>query len=375
MAGIRSKIIGTVVAFGVLAGCSEKVQEPEPPASRPVKVFTVEGSVTSSIRRFPGSVDSSQRAELSYRVSGQLQEILVKEGDLVKQGQLLARLDPTDLEIILKDRQAVFDNAESNFKRGKELIADGNISQLDYDKMEANYRTASASLSQAKQNVEYTKLKAPFTGRVAQRLVQNFEEVSSKQAIFQLQSVDQLDVIINLPEALVRSLRTRRADLETTRRDVESRAFAQFKGHADVQFPLTVKELATKADAQTRTFKATFTMPAPTDFIVLPGMTTTVIIDFTNFVNNEDVKWVPIRAVQADSGLQSIVWVLHAGTMTVSSREVSIGRMAGASIEVRSGLHAGEEIVSVGAPYLAEGMKVTRMVQTEQAIARDDDPT
>lgn len=194
MAGIRSKIIGTVVAFGVLAGCSEKVQEPEPPASRPVKVFTVEGSVTSSIRRFPGSVDSSQRAELSYRVSGQLQEILVKEGDLVKQGQLLARLDPTDLEIILKDRQAVFDNAESNFKRGKELIADGNISQLDYDKMEANYRTASASLSQAKQNVEYTKLKAPFTGRVAQRLVQNFEEVSSKQAIFQLQSVDQLYV-------------------------------------------------------------------------------------------------------------------------------------------------------------------------------------
>ena len=61
--------------------------------------------------------------------------------------------------------------------------------------------------------------------------------------------------------------------------------------------------------------------------------------------------------------------------MTVSSRSVSIGRMSGSMIEITDGLEGGEEIVSVGAPYLAEGMRVTRMAETEQAVPRAGDPS
>jgi multidrug efflux pump subunit AcrA (membrane-fusion protein) len=60
--------------------------------------------------------------------------------------------------------------------------------------------------------------------------------------------------------------------------------------------------------------------------------------------------------------------------MTVSARAVVIGRMTGDQVEVTEGLSGGEEIVAVGAPYLAEGMKVSRMVVTEQAVPRADDP-
>ncbi len=79
---------------------------------------------------------------------------------------------------------------------------------------------------------------------------------------------------------------------------------------------------------------------------------------------------VPSTAVQADNGLEARVWVLDATTMTVSSLPVEIGRLSGRRIEVKTGLRGGEDIVSVGAAYLAEGMKVTRMKQTEQAIPR-----
>ena len=81
-----------------------------------------------------------------------------------------------------------------------------------------------------------------------------------------------------------------------------------------------------------------------------------------------------MRAVQADNGLEPRVWVLDPASMTVSSRAVEVGRMSGRSIQVTSGLDGGEEIVSVGAPYLAEGMRVTRMKMTEQAEPRADDP-
>ena len=115
-------------------------------------------------------------------------------------------------------------------------------------------------------------------------------------------------------------------------------------------------------------------MESPRDFTVLPGMTAQVEVDFSGAITTDTSKWVPVRAVQADSGLNPRVWLLEPTSMTVTSKPVSLGRMSGDLIEISDGLDGGEEIVSVGAPYLSEGMKVTRMLQTEQAQPRADDP-
>jgi RND family efflux transporter MFP subunit len=365
-----------VVCLGslVLTGCSREEEMP-PPASRPVKIFTVEGIDGAAVRRFPGSVRASERADLSFRVSGQLQEILVREGDNAKKGDLLARLDPTDFQLTVDDRQATFDNAERNFSRARELIKDGNISKLDYDRMEREFRTARAALDQAKQDLDYTFLRAPFDGSIGRREVENFEDVVAKQTIFNYQNTDFLDILIDLPESLIRSLTPEnpQPDLEDAqRRGVE--AVARFEGR-DLEFPLEIKEIATKADSATQTFRVTMTMDAPEEFTVLPGMTAMVAVDFSGIMETADTtKWVPQTAVQADSGLDAQVWVLDPDAMTVSSKPVTIGRLRDRSIEVTSGLVGGEEIVTVGAHYLAEGMRVTRMRITEQAIPREDDP-
>lgn len=296
---------------------------------------------------------------------------------MAEEGQVLAQLDPADYELVLEDRQATFDNSQRNFKRGKELIVDGNISRMDYDRMEANFRTASAALSQAKKDLEYTVLTSPFRGRVAQRHVENFEDVLAKQTVFSLQDISQLDIIIDLPESVVRMVRNDLVDepsIGSGKNVSVTRAFAVFEGRNDDHFPLKPKEIATKANDQTQTFKATFTMDSPHQFTVLPGMTVTVLLDMSNLVGSESLKRVPVRAVQADSGLQPRVWILDAQTMTVSARAVTIGRMSRGMIEISDGLEGGEEIVAVGAPYLAEGMAVTRMAATEQAIPREDDP-
>ncbi len=374
-----TRYAAVALSLGLLgiAACSEVAPEPPPPASRPVRIFTVEGGSAEAIRSFPGRVDATQRAELAFRVGGQLQELLVKEGDLVEQGQVLARLDPTDFQIIVDDRQASFDNAERNFRRGQELIVDGNISRIDFDRMEAEYRTATAALTAARQDLEYTVLSAPFKGRIARRNVENFEEVLARQTVIWLQNIDELDVVIDLPENVVRSIRgstQSRANMRTDETATTIRAYAQFEGRRDERFPLRPKEIATKADEQTQTFRTTFTMDAPTDFPLLPGMTADVVLDLTAAVDKEAVKWVPARAVQADSGLEPRVWVLNPETMTVSSRTVEVGRMSGRSIQVFDGLEGGEEIVAVGAAYLAEGMRVTRMLETEQAVPRESDP-
>jgi RND family efflux transporter MFP subunit len=368
-------IVGGLLLAGLVACGGAEPTVPEP-TSRPVKVFLVEGGAGDAVRSFPGKVNASQRAELAFRVSGKVQEVLVKEGDLVQEGQVLARLDPADYELVLEDRQARFDNSQSNFKRARELVKAGNISRLDFDRMEAEYRSATAALSQARKDLEYTILTAPFAGRIAQRGVENFEEVVAKQAVIWLQNINQLDIVIDLPESLVRSIRggVSREVGNPGHTEPAVRATATFQGRGEQTFALQPKEVSTRADPQTQTFRATLTMPAPTAFTVLPGMTATVSLDLSGLVSVDSVKWVPARAVQADAGLEPRVWLLDPVSMTVSPRKVSIGRLSGSMLEITDGLVGGEEIIAVGAPYLAEGMRVTRMAEREQAAPRADDP-
>ena len=366
-----------VLVFAVsLASCGGEETELPPPPVRPVKIFTVEGNPGSGTRSFPGSITASRRAELSFRVGGVLREILVKEGERVKRGQLLAQLDPTDFKLRVEDRQASFDNAEKNYNRGKVLVGEGNISKLDFDRLEANYRSAKAALDLARQELDYTGLRAPFDGNIGRREVENFEEVAANQAIFQLENLEQLDVAVALPEILIRSLRRAETRGSAGESEVANavEAFASFEGRENERFPLRIKEVATRADTQTQTFRVTFSMPQPENFNLLPGMTANVSIDLSRVIQADSSHWVPASAVVADSGLDSRVWVLDGDSMTVSSRPVNIGRMSGHSIEIISGLVGGEEIVSVGAAYLAEGMQVSRMPLGEQAEPRADDP-
>lgn len=377
MSGFTLKLAAACLLFAALVACGDKEVTAPPPSTRPVKTFVVEGGSADAMRTFPGRVDASQRAELAFRVPGQLQEILVMEGDIVEEDQVLARLDPADYQLVYEDKKATFDNTQSNFTRAKELVADGNISRMDYDRMEANFRSATAALSQAEKDLEYTVLTSPFRGRVAQRRVENFEEVQARQTVFSLQNTNRLDIIIDVPESVVRMVRSidnENRSIATDEKVRVTRAFALFEGRPDEKFPLRPKEIATKANDQTQTFRATFTMDAPTNFTVLPGMTTTVQLDLSELIVEDFVKRVPVRAVQGDSSLKPRVWILDPQTMTVSGREVVIGRMTGGMIQINEGLNGGEEIVAVGAPYLAEGMQVTRMAVTEQAVPRADDP-
>jgi len=361
---IRSRVaLIALIAAVLFQGCGSEDSEPQEQSARPVKTFVVAGGQVLSERSFP---ESTYRADLAFRVQGTVQDILVKEGDLVQQGQILARLDPTDYETVVRDRQATFDNNERNFRRAEELVEEGFISRTEFDRLEANYRTAEAALVSARQDLDYTVLRAPFSGRVAKRHAERFEEIGIKQTMFTLQDVQSLQVKIDVPEAMIRSLKPPAETHASGEANEEVRAFASFEGQGDRRFPLTFREISTRADPQSQTFEVTFDMPAPEDFIVLPGMTAAVTVNLSDRIVDQGGRvWVPVDAVVADSELIARVWVLDA---------VEVGRMEGSRIEVVAGLQGGEEIVSVGAAYLSEGMPVFRMETTEQAVPRSGDP-
>jgi RND family efflux transporter MFP subunit len=361
-------LTGTV--FGTLAGCGGEVVVDQPDPARPVRIQQIRGGEQMSERGFPARIAASQRAELAFRLSGLLQELLVREGDEVKEGQVLARLDPTDFNLVLRDRQARYDNARRNFDRAQELIVGGNISKLDFDTMETTFKTAGTDLATARQNLEYTELRAPFSGTVTRRFVQQFEEVLAKMTVLNLQNLTELEVKVDVTEGLVRMMR----DDPNRRLDPDSSppAIVEFANQPDTRFPLLFKEAATEADPQTQTFEVTFTMSAPEEFRVLPGMTATVKVNFRDFIDVPSAYWIPAAAVVADSNLSAQVWIYDDGVAV--QRSVTVGGMADDRIEVLEGLNAGDEVITLGAAFLAEGMRVFPMEESEQAVPRQDDP-
>jgi RND family efflux transporter MFP subunit len=348
----------TITASLLLSACEEP-PKPVVAASRPVKTVVVGGSGTGDTRSFPAVVDAIQKADISFRVSGKIQKILVKEGDRVKKGQLLAELDPTDFKITLKDRQASYDTAKANYERAKKLVDKGAISKVDHDNIRAQFHTAKANLETAKQDLAYTQLKANFDGIIAKRYVENFEEVVLSRTIFSLEDVSALKIKIDVPENLMIMANKDRAS--------ERKQYAVFDNIADKKFPLSFIEATTTADPNTKTFKVTLRMDKPENYNILPGMTATVFVQlFSDEAQTSSSVVLPVSAVIADNEKQATVWVVDENSMTVKPKSVTPGLLIGDAMQV-SGLTPGERVVVAGAPFLRENMKVTLLETGEQA--------
>jgi len=350
----------------ILTACQDESPQIEvQEVARPVKTMLVGMSESGGIRNFPGSVDAGQRADLSFRVDGKLIELPVKEGDDVKKGQILAKLDTKDFQIVVNDRSASFSRAKADFTRAKKLVGPGHISRMDYDRIEADYKSRLADLNKAKQKLSYTILKAPFAGTIAKRYFQNHEEVTFNEHVFALRNNSLLEVKINVPESIMQRIIT----------DDDIPVKASFDSVPGKSFPLTFKEESTQADAKTKTFQVTYTMPAPKSLNVLPGMTATVTADLSRELAGDtlDVFYLPVSAVTGDAKLESRIWVVDEKTMTVHPLSVKLGMMKANQVDVLDGLSGQERVVIAGAGYMADGMKVLLMHQPEQAEPRPED--
>ncbi|MCP3867269.1 MAG: efflux RND transporter periplasmic adaptor subunit [Gammaproteobacteria bacterium] len=328
----------------------------------------VEGAEQGGMRRFPGRIDAVNKAELSFRVPGKVSELLVAEGDPVEKDQVLVKLDPTDFQLVVNDRTATFNRTSKDYKRAAQLVKEGNISRRDFDKIEADFKSAEASLQQARQDLSYTELQAPFKGTVSKRMIESFEEVDAKQPVLSLRDNSLLKVQFDVPENIVRTITPGDAQA----RDVVP-VRASFETLPGREFELEFLEVATQADSQTQTFEVTFTMDAPSEVSILPGMTANVVADFSKYTGTDAIYYIPVAGIAADAELKPRVWVVDEGTMSVKSRPVEIGKMRGAEIEVKEGIKPGERVVTAGTPYLAEGMKVKLMEPREEAQPRPGD--
>ncbi len=344
---VRGSAIVAIGVVLVLSGCApEEVVEREP-VVRPVKVMTIGGDGGAQQRTFPGRVQALDQVDLSFRVDGPLIEF-PDEGDFVKKGELIARMDPRDYRIRVGAARAEVERTDADFRRYSVLYEKDAVSKAQLDQALAARDVARAQLEKAEADLGDTSLLAPFSGRVAATFIENFQDVKAKEPVLSLINVNQVEIVIDVPENIVSRFRGDHQD---------SRFAARFDAAQGREFETRVSEIATQADPRTQTFRVTFILPQPEGLNVLPGMTANVKRYAPPGEHVEIV--VPAVAVFADKAGSPHVWIFDPTTKTVKSRPVRTGELSGAdSIVVLEGLELGEDIAVSAVTQLRDEMTV-----------------
>ena len=339
-----------VLSFSLfLTACGQKKEDKEA-IIRPVKTAIVESR--SEIKKdFSGIVEAVDYVKLAFRVSGQIINLPVIEGEKVKKGQLIAAIDPRDIALQYAADKSAYETAAAQVERNKRLLARQAISLQEYEISLSNYQKAKSAFELSSNNMRDTKLTAPFDGSIETRLVENYQRVNSGEGIVQLVNTKKLRIKFTIPDAYLYLLRSNDQKFQVE--------FDTYRGQA---FNAKLEEyLVISTDGTGIPVTITIDDPAFNRALydVKPGFTCS--IRFSANVGpflEESMTVVPLSAIFGESnGKKMYVWVLNGNQ--VNRREVSVMSPTGeAQAFITKGLKAGEKVIIAGVNQLVEGETV-----------------
>jgi membrane fusion protein, multidrug efflux system len=347
----RTILIANIIASTlIMAGCKQETETPDP--VRPVLSTVVEPTPAGSAV-VVGTVEPRFKTNLGFRVLGRIIARPVNVGDLVDQGQIVAAIDPTALELAvrsaraaLSSSQARLENASATEERQQRLIASGATTKAVLDSAEHARAGAEASVAQAQANLTkgleqlgYAQVKADFAGIVTAVHAEVGQVVSPGDSVVTVARPDIREAVVDIGTDFPVPLEI---GLPFTA-SLQVRPTVQAEGH--------IREIAPQADPVTRMYRVRIALSDPPPSFRLGATITARLSNYQNLILR-----VPASAVLTKDG-EDFVWVVDLPTSTVSLRKVGLSRDEG-GIRVTAGLEAGTRIVTVGMHSLKQGQQV-----------------
>jgi len=303
------------------------------------------GARPEEIEQLKAAVEETQA---SYRQALAEYE---REVELLKRGA--GTQSEYDLALARRDRTAAqVKTAQEDLRIGL-----GGARKEDRQAKQAEIRALEAAVTNARNQLKYATLQAPFDGEVAAKYVENFQTVQAKQPILRLLDTAKIEITIQVPESVISLV------------PLVKEVVCRFDAFPDKEFPALITEIGTEATRTTRTYPVTVRLDQPADVKILPGMAATVrgkpdesvIQEFSSLA-------VPASAIfTPETEKQSYVWVLDEGAGTVTRRAVQTGELTPGGVAVLEGLQPGEWIVTAGVHSLREGQNVRILQEGGQA--------
>ncbi len=325
------------------AGAKAPMVDVQQVAKKPINAFLI----------LNGTVEPERQVAVHSRLAAYVKNIVREEGDIVKKNDLLALLDDTEIaishkqaKIQLEQAQLTLKDEEANYKRSQELHKTAMISQQDYQDAESNYNKAQLEYKTKTENfkdlqlqLNYTRITAPVSGYVTQRMLEVGARVTANQQVYTVEDFNPLLIKVYVPTSdMINLEKGMKTEITTT----------VLEG---ITFNGSVKLINPRIDVNSGTVKVTVEVFDKSGKLK-PGM----FVETRILVRNKpDALVVPKKAVR-HKGDQTFVFVFK--RMKATKRLVQTGIIEGDFIEIHDGLEAGQRVVTVGVEGLKDGMTV-----------------
>jgi RND family efflux transporter MFP subunit len=340
-----------VVGFGAFALRARESFD-DPRQAPPLVRLMTAAQLVGAERGFTGTIGARVESNLGFRVAGKIVERLVGAGQQVKAGQVLIRIDETDLRLALTAKRNAVVAARASAvqtaadeRRYSNLLDSGAISKQRYELAKAAADSAAAQLAAAEADARvaeneaaYSVLVADADGTVVETLGEPGQVVAAGQTVVRLAQSGPREAVVSLPE--------------NVRPAIGSTAEANVYESGERRYMAHLRQLSDSADSETRTYEARYVLDGSAASAPLGA---TVTLWLTNKVNGPEVE-IPLGA-EFDDGRKTGVWIFNGATSTVHFRPITLVRLNDESAVI-SGLGSRDPIVSLGAQLLHEGERV-----------------
>ncbi|MDH0749448.1 efflux RND transporter periplasmic adaptor subunit [Pseudomonas sp. GD03842] len=346
------RLSGLLLSALLLSGCGKEEAPPEP--VRPVLFMEVKPQAEENLGRFAGNIAARYESTLGFRVSGRIASRSVDVGAEVEKGQLLATLDPTDLQNQLRASQgdlarveAQYINAQANARRQQELFDRGvgaqaalDVAVTDLKTSQSSFNQAKASVQQAQDQLSYSELRTDHPAVVTQWKAEAGQVVSAGEQVVTLARPDIKEAVIDLPAPLAEQLP----------KDVVFKVASQLE--PEINTTATLRELEPQAESATRTRRARLIL-AQTPAAFRLGTAISVTLSSAIAPRIE----LPLNVLQDVDG-KTQIWVIDMQNQTVSPRPVTVVSRDSDSVVIAGGVSGGDRVVTAGVNSLKPGQKV-----------------
>lgn len=313
----------------------------------PVSVAAASVGPISSYISATANLVAENDVKIVAEAEGRVARLYVEEGAWVQQGQVLATLVRDDAEIALAKARVRSTNAGVGYTRANEMFSKELMSRSDYDKASLEKQIADQEVAEAEWRLGKTTIRAPFSGRVTERMINVGQHVSPGTVLFGCADFDPLVARIYLAERDVIDLHEGQA------------VRIRLKSAEEVVFAGRIRQISPVVDTATGTVKVTVEAVRPPD-VVRPGGF--VAVDIVRETRDKAIR-VPREAVVRELRDAS-VFVVNGGQKALR-RSVSTGLEEGDWIEIVSGIRAGERVIVAGQGGLKDGSPI-RILQTSK---------
>ena len=320
------------------------------PSAVPVEVAQVARQPLSASYSGTASLQAVREAQVVAKTTGVLLDLRIEEGERVRSGQVLARLDDERSKLEVQRAEAAMRKLEAEYARSQELFARKLIAADAHERIRFDLATQRAAWELARLELSYAKVTAPIDGVIAERLVKEGNLIQPNETLFRIVDTSRLQAVLNVPE---RELATMQDGLPVSLR-ADALPGQDFTGVVDRVSPVV--------DAGSGTFRVTAMFDG--DSGLRPGMFGRVQVVYDQ---RADVLTVPRAALLQDQGESAVFVVRDDKAVRVP---VQLGYINGELAEVREGLAEGEMVVTTGKVAVREGSDLQVLnPQPEAAIA------